>query len=176
MKLMRIALLPFLVATMTFAPSALTPSDALAANANNASQTLSIGTGTFKVVPETTTNGTATGIQSFPAASGSAGFKFFYVNTGKINANAFSWTIAYVSGTSGINLLLQCPVDTTFSSSSLCSDSSTPTTMAITGTGPALLTGQWLPVYLEITRNRTTYSAASTVSSSQIRAGFTTNS
>ena len=154
--------LPFILASIT-------PADAnLGARAFNATP-LSFGTGTFKIAPENTTTGTSSGILTW-IANATTDIYFYYVNTGSINVSSFNWTITRTVG-SGAFVITKCPINTTFSSPTLCSDSSTPTSMTATGTtGPAMTPGQWLPVYINITKKTDTFTGASTVSSSQIRA------
>lgn len=133
----------------------------------------SITSVTFKVAPETTTSGTATGIITWTAGANNANFFAYYVNTGTVDDAAFSWTVTQTVGGGG-HTLNSCPVNTTFSTATLCSDSSTPTTMALTGTGPALAVGEWLPIHIKINSKNNAFTAASTVSGSQIRAGTNT--
>ncbi len=133
----------------------------------------SITSVTFKVAPEATTGGTATGIITWTAAANNANFYAYYVNTGTVNDTAFSWTVTHSVGT-GTFTLNYCPVNTTFSSPTLCSNSSTPTTMPLTGTGPALTVGEWRPIHIKITKKNDAFTVASTVSGSQIRAGTNT--
>lgn len=142
------------------------------AKASNSSAQ-SITSVTFKVAPETTTSGTATGIITWTAGANNANFFAYYVNTGTVNDNAFSWTVTHTVGTGGFTLDF-CPIGTTYSSATLCSDSSTPTSMALTGTGPALTVGQWRPIHIKISKKNDVFTAASSVSGSQIRAGTNT--
>ena len=155
--------------------SILSPSNAYAgviAKASN-SPTQSISTVTFKVAPETTTNGSATGIVTLTAAANNSDTFAFFVNTGTVNVKAFSWTITQTIGV-GTFTLDACPVNTTFSTATLCSDSSAPTTITLTGTGPALTIGQWRPIHIFIKTKNNAFSVASTVSGSQVRNGTNT--
>lgn len=159
--------LPFLLL------ASITPADANlgAQTSNGTAQSLS--TVTFKVAPEATTNGTATGIITWTAGAANANFYAYYVNTGTVNDAAFSWTVTRTVGTNSYTLDY-CPTDTTFSSATLCSDSSTPTTMALTGTGPALAVGQWMPIHIKISKKNDAFTVAATVSASQIRTATNT--
>ena len=133
----------------------------------------SISSVTFKVAPENTTGGTASGLLTWTANS-TTDIYFYYVNTGTIQVNSFNWTITRTVGSGGFTIT-KCPINTTFSTATRCSDSSTPTSMTATGTtGPTLTPGQWLPVYINITSKTDTFTGASTVSRSQIRAGTNT--
>lgn len=152
-----------------FILSSVTTADAnLGARAYNAAA-MSFGTGTFKVAPETTTAGTATGIQTFSAIRSNVDVYFYYVNTGNITVSAFTFTMAKTGG-SGTYNLWKCPVNTTFSTATLCSDSSAPVSITLTGTGSSLSAGQWLPIYINVLSRSDTFTAASSVSSSQLRA------
>ena len=155
--------------------SIFTPTTVYASVTSKASNSTaqSITSVTFKVAPEATTSGTATGIITWTAGAANANFFSYYVNTGTVNVAAFSWTVTQTVGTGGFTLDF-CPIGTTYSSATLCSDSSTPTTMALTGTGPALTIGQWRPIHIKITKKSDAFTAASTVSGAQIRAGTNT--
>jgi hypothetical protein len=154
--------------------SILSPTNAYASViASSGSPTQSITSVTFKVAPETTTGGIATGTISFTAGANNAVTRFFYVNTGTVNILSFTRTITQTVAAGGFTLNA-CPVNTTFSSNTTCSDASTPTTITLTGTGPALTVGQWSPIQLIVTKKNDAFTFASTVSGSQIRAGTNT--
>lgn len=154
-----LALLSVLIPTTVYASST--------AKASNGTAQ-SFQTVIFSVAPETTTNGSATGIITWTAPANNTDFYAYYVNTGTIAVNAFTWTVAHVSGGAG-NTLNYCPIGTTFTLPNKCSDNSTPTAMAASGTGPALAVGQWRPIHFKINSNGAVFTAASTVSRSQIR-------
>ena len=128
--------------------------------------TLFINTGKYSVAPEGTTSGTSNGALVWSSVASGSNLYFYYRNTGDFPIAAFSWSITRTSGT-GSFTVYKCPINTTFTSSTLCSDSSTPTSMNKTGTGPALTPGQWLPVLIRTTVASSSYSASSTISSSQ---------
>ena len=155
--------------------SILSPTNAYAsviAKASN-STAQSITSAIFSVAPESTTGGTAAGTVPLTAATPNSDTFAFYKNTGTVNVTAFTWTITHSTGT-GIFTLDACPVNTTFTSATACSDLSTPTTIALTGTGPALTQGQWRPIHIFIKTKNDVFTVASTVSTSQIRAGTNT--
>ena len=155
--------------------SILSPTNAYAsviARAPN-STAQSITSVTFKVAPEATTGGTATGTISFTAGSKNAVTRFFYVNTGTVNILSFTRTITQTVAVGGFTLNA-CPINTTYSTNTTCSDGSTPTTITLTGTGPALTVGQWNPIQLIVAKASDAFTFASTVSGSQIRAGSNT--
>ena len=157
--------------------SIFTPTTAFASVTATAPNTTpqSITSATFKVAPETTTGGTATGIITRTAPLGNDEFFLYYVNTGTINDTAFNWTVTQTIATGGFTLDF-CPINKTYSSPTLCSDNSIPTSMALTGTnGPALTVGQWRPIHIKIKKSGDTFTFASSVSAaSQIRAGTNT--
>ena len=127
----------------------------------------------FKIAPETTTGGTATGIVTLTGVGANSNMYMYYVNTGTVNDTAVSWTVVHTVGVGGYTLNY-CPVNTTFNTATQCSDLSAPVVMALTGTGPALTVGQWRPVHIKINTNGNAFTFASTVSGSQIRAGTNT--
>ena len=153
----------------------LSPTNAYASTISRALNTTaqSFSTVNFKVAPELTTNGSGTGIQTFTSGSNGVNYYFYYVNTGTVNVNSFTWTIIQTFGANPYTLNA-CPINTTFNSPAQCSDLSAPTTIALTGTGPALTLGQWRPIHLLINKKNDIFTAASTVSSSQIRAATNT--
>ncbi len=159
-----LALLTLLLPTTVYA--------SVTAKASNSSAE-SFTTVIFSVAPESTTNGSATGVITWTAPANNSNFFAYFVNTGTISVTAFSSTITNVSGNAG-NTLDSCPIGTTYSTATLCSDSSTPTTLALIATGPALTVGQWLPIHIKINKIGAVFSAGSTVSRSQIRAGTNT--
>ena len=156
--------------------SILSPTDAyasvIAKTSNSTAQTIT--SVTFKVAPEATTNGTSTGLITWASSVNNTDFFAYYVNTGTVNTTAFSWTVAQTVVGAGSFTLDYCPINTTYSSPTLCSDSSAPTTMSLTGTGPALTVGQWRPIHMNIVKKSNTFTVASTVSRSQIRAATNT--
>ena len=155
--------------------SILSPTNAYASVIGTASNSTaqSISTVTFKVAPQTTTGGSATGTVTLTAAAPNSDTFAFYKNTGTVNVTAFSWTITRATGT-GIFTLDACPVNTTFATPTSCSDTSTPTTIPSTGTGPALTQGQWRPIHIFIKTKTDAFTVASTVSGSQVRTGTNT--
>ena len=159
-----IALLSIFTSTTVYA--------SVTAKASN-STAQSITSVKFKIAPETTTGGTAAGSITLTGSGPNSNMYMYYVNTGTVNDTAFSWTVARGVGV-GTYTLNYCPVNTTFSTATQCSDLSVPTTMALTGTGPALTVGQWRPVHIKITTNGNSFIFTSTVSGSQIRAGTNT--
>jgi len=154
--------------------SILSPTNAYASVISKASNSTaqSITSVTFKVTPETTTNGSAAGTVTLTAATPNSDTFAYFVNTGTVNVKAFSWTITHSVGT-GTFTLDACPVNTTYSLPT-CSDGSTPITLATSGTGPALTVGQWRPIHILIKTKTDAFTVASTVSGSQIRTGTNT--
>ena len=132
---------------------------------------VSLGTAKFMVAPENTTGSTATGTKSWTAVNANTDIYFFYKNTGSLTVTAFSWAITHTSGGGGYSIY-SCPVGTTFTSATLCSDSSTPVVKGNSGTGPSLTSGQWVPIYINIAAKNDSFRASATVSSSQIRASI----
>ena len=157
--------------------SIFTPTAAFASATAKASNSTvqSFKSAIFSVAPEATTGGTATGIITRTAPLNTDEFFFYYVNTGTINDTAFNWTVTQTIATGGFTLDF-CPINKTYSSPTLCSDNSIPTSMALTGTnGPALTVGQWRPIHIKIKKSGDTFTFASSVSAaSQIRAGTNT--
>lgn len=134
----------------------------------------SVKSAIFSVAPEATTGGTATGIITRTAAAANAEFFLYYVNTGNVDVTTFNWTVTQTITTGGFTLDF-CPINKTYSSPTLCSDNSTPTIMALTGTnGPALTVGQWRPIHIKIKKSGDQFTFASSVSTAQIRAGTNT--
>ena len=155
--------------------SILSPTNAYASVIGTASNSTahSITTVTFKVAPQITTGGTATGTVTLTAATPNSDTFAFYKNTGTVNVTAFSWTITHSTGT-GIFTLDTCPVNTTFSTPTTCSDASAPVTIPLTGTGPALTQGEWRPIHIFIKSKNDAFTVASSVSGSQVRTGTNT--
>lgn len=150
----------------------ITPADAnLSANTNNTTA-MSWKTGIFSVAPETSTNiaVATTGIKSIPAGSGGLDFFFYYLNTGTINISAFTRTITLTAGNATGSTFDSCPIGKTYNNPTQCSDFSAPTTITLTGTGPALSAGQWQPIHIFVNKNTAAYTIASNVTSSQLRA------
>jgi len=159
--------------------SILSPTNAYAsviAKASNSSAQ-SIKTVTFQVAPELTTTGSATTFTPFSSTSNGVSHDAYFVNFGTVDVKAFTWTFNQTAGTSPATLYA-CPINIIFKPSVLqCSDSSTPTTIAttsvgpavLTGTGPALKIGEYYPIRLLINKKNDTFTVSSTVSGSQIR-------
>jgi len=158
--------LPFLIA-LSIAPAGAN----LSAKTNN-TPAMSWKTGIFSVAPETSTNVAiaTTGVKSIPAGSGGLDFFFYYLNTGTIDISAFTRTITLTAGNGNGSLVNSCPVGTTYNTPTQCSNLSAPTTITLTGTGPALSVGQWQPIHIFVNKNTAAYTIASKVTSSQLRA------
>ena len=131
MKTIRIALLSFLIAAVTFAPVDLAQSNALVARANNASGTLSVGTGTF--IAYATTSSSGANPNAPLTLSNTSGAQYFYIrSTGTIAITAVTATISY-AGTPSTTTLLYCNEQVTFSARHTCSSGSS-TSLPTTGT------------------------------------------
>ena len=175
MKIIRIALLSFLISAVTFAPVDLAQSNAVIARANNASGTLFVGTGTF--IAYATTSTTGANPNAPLTLSNSSGAQYFYIrNTGTIAITAVTATISY-AGNPSTTTLLYCNEQVLFSARHTCSNG-TSTSSPTTGTVSIPLSIQpnsWYEFELDLKKAATPTISVS-VSSSQIRPGITTNS
>jgi len=175
MKYIRIALLSFLIAAVTFAPFDLAQSNALIARANNASGTLSVGSGTF--IAYATTSSTGSNPNAPLTLSNTKGAQYFYIrNTGTFAITAVTATISY-AGNPSTTTLLYCNEQIAFSARRTCSSGSS-TSSPTAGTFSIPLSIQPNSWYeFEIDPKKTaTPTISLTVSSSQIRPRITTNS
>ena len=175
MKTIRIALLSFLIAAVTFAPVDLAQSNALVARANNASGVLSVGTGTFIAYATTSSSGAKPNAPL--TLLNSNGAQYFYIrNTGTIAITAVTVNLSYTSST-GATTFQHCNAQVVFSALNTCA-SGTSTSLSTSGTFAFSLSIQpnsWYEFELDPNK-KTTPTISVTVSSSQIRPGFTTNS
>lgn len=147
------------------------------------STTHSVTSGTFKVAPQTAAQTTqicplpavaTTGVKTIPTGSNGLDFFYCYLNTGTLALAGFTRTITLVAGNGTGSTFDSCPVGKTYNNSTQCSDLSTPITLSLTGTGPALLVGQWLPIHIFVSKSTATYTVSSTVTNSQIRTATNT--
>lgn len=139
----------------------------------------SIGTGTFKIYPGATTGAAATGAPITLSNSVAAQFAFIK-NSGTIDTASFAITVTWA----GIKTttLKYCPLNTTFSSATLCSDSTAPvligagiadgSVVTVTVTMPS---GSFLPISVKPSKSDIP-TIGTSVSSTQIRAAKVTNS
>ena len=179
MRVVRSTLIAAVVGVISLAPTLLVSATAaINARANNVSAE-SVGTGTFKIYPSATTGGAATGAAITLVNSNAAQF-LFIKNSGTINTAKFTNTVTWTS--SRTTTLKNCPLNTTFTSATLCSNSSVPVSIA-TGTtsGTALVvtftipSGSYLPISITPS-GLGTPTISTSVSSTQIRTATVTNS
>jgi len=143
----------------------------------------SILSGTFKVAPQTAAPTTqicplpavaTTGVKTIPTGSNGLDFYYCYLNTGTLALTGFTRTITLVGGNGNNSTFDSCPVGKTYNNSTQCSDFTIPTTLSLTGTGPALSVGEWLPIHIFVSKSTATYTISSKVSNSQIRSATNT--
>ena len=179
MGVVRSTLIAAVVGVISLTPTLLVSATAAISARISNSSTESVGTGTFKIYPSATAGGAATGAAITLSNSSAAQF-LFIKNSGTIDTAKFTNTITWTS--SRTTTLKSCPLNTTFQSATLCSNSSAPVTIA-TGTtsGTALVvtftipSGSYLPI--SVTPSGTgTPTISTSVSSTQIRTATVTNS
>ena len=172
MRIGRSTFIAAVVGAISLAPTLLgSATAAISAYTSNASA-LSVGTGTFKIYPSKTAIGAATGAPIALLKSNAAQF-LFIKNSGTIDTSKFTIQITWTSSSS--TTLKNCPLNVTFSSATLCSDSSSPATIfsgISSGTAQvvtfAIPAGSYLPISVTPSGNDTPTISAS-VSSTQIR-------
>lgn len=177
MNLYRTALTSALTAAITFAPMQLIPADAvvtaIANNSSNALATLSVSSASFILYPTANVAGANPGA-ALTLAKTNASQYFYLRNTGSVEISRFSLSI---TGTSSAAFTLsRCDEKVEFTSVDVCSSGS-PTVITvlvgeITLTVP---TSSWFNFQLTPSK-QSTPSISVSVSSSQIRGGFVTNS
>ena len=176
MKYIRIALLSFLMAAVTFSPLDLTLSNATGTTAKSASGTLSVGTGTFIAYATTTSSGANPNAPL--TLSNSNGAQYFYIrNTGTIAITAVTLTISY-TGNPNATTLVHCNEQITFRALSTCTSVSSTSSATTSGTFAISLSVQpnsWYEFELAPSK-KVTPTIGVTVSSSQLRSRITTNS
>jgi len=179
MKIKRSTLIAVVVGAITLAPTLLVSAKAaLDAHVSNATAQ-SVGSGTFKIYPSATTGGAATGAITL-INSNAAQFAFIK-NSGTIDTAKFTNTVTWSSAKT--TTLKRCPLNTTFTSATVCSDTSTPVTIA-TGTANAaalivtfaIPAGSYLPVSVTPNSGTVTPTISTSVSSTQIRTATVLNS
>lgn len=178
MKIKRSTLIAVVVGAITLAPTLLVSAMAtLNAHVSNASAQ-SVGSGTFKIFPSATAGGAATGAITL---SNTSAAQFAYIkNSGSIDTAKFTNTVTWAGVKT--TTLKRCPLNTTFSSATSCSDGSTPVTIA-TGTANAaalvitftIPAGSYLPISIQPSKTDTP-TISTSVSSTQIRTSTVTNS
>ena len=175
----RSTLIAVVVGAISLAPTLLVSATA-ALNAytrNVASQ--SVGSGTFIIYPSALSTGSATGAAITLLNSNAAQFAFIK-NSGTLDTAKFTNTVSWAGVKT--TTLKRCPLNTTFSSATLCSDGSAPVTIA-TGTANAVAlvviftipAGSYLPISIQPSKTDTP-TISTSVSSTQIRATTVTNS
>ena len=178
MRVVRSTLIAAVVGVISLAPTLLVSATAsINARTNNVSAE-SIGTGTFKIYPSATVGGAAGGAIAL-ANTNAAQFAFIN-NSGTITTAQFTNTVTWSSGST--TKLSRCPLNTTFTSATGCSDLSAPVVIA-TGTlsGAGLVVtftipaGSYLPISVTPT-GKSTPTISTSVSSTQIRTATVTNS
>ena len=179
MGVVRSTLIAAAVGAISLAPTLLLSATAANnARTNNVSAE-SVGTVTFKIYPSATAGGAATGAAITLANVNGAQFAFIK-NSGTINTQKFTNIVTWTSGST--TTLKNCPLNTTFTSATLCSNSTTPVTIA-TGSlsGAALVvtftipSGSYLPISVTPSA-KDTPTISTSVSSTQIRTATVTNS
>ena len=167
----RTALVGLALGALLLAPQASDlASAAVSAIAGN-SQTQAISTATYLAAAVTTT-GAANPKASLSSVMGNnTNPLYFYVKsfgTDTLTGFTFSGTT-----TSGSLTYKKCPIGTTFTSATRCSDTSTPTTATAGAVTAALTTGQYLPMSATPNRNSVTITISISVGNTQDRAPIT---
>ncbi len=179
MRVVRSTLIAAAVGVISLAPTLLVSATAaINAHTNNVSAE-SVGTGTFKIYPSATAGGAATGAAITLVNSSAAQF-LFIKNSGTIDTARFTNTVTWAGVKT--TTLKNCPLNTTFTSATLCSNSTTPVTIATgTANGAALVVtftipaGSYLPISIAPSKADTP-TISTSVSSTQIRTATVTNS
>lgn len=178
MNVVRSTLIAAAVGVISLAPTLLVSATASINALTNNISAESTGTGTFKIYPSTAVGGAAGGAI---ALSNSNAAQFAFINnSGTITTAQFTNTVTWSSG--GTTTLSRCPLNTTFTSATVCSDASTPVVIAtgtVSGTGLVVTftipVGSYLPISVK-TSGKATPTISTSVSSTQIRSAVVTNS
>jgi hypothetical protein len=172
MRIGRSTFIAAVVGVISLAPTLLVSATAAISAYTANTSALSVGTGTFKIYPSATTGGAATGAAITLIRASGAQF-LFIKNSGTIDTAKFTIDITWASSSS--TTLKNCPLNTTFSSATTCSDSSSPTTIfsgISSGTAQevtfAIPAGSYLPISITPSA-KDTPTISSSVSSIEIR-------
>lgn len=174
MKLIRAALLSFLIATISFLPSFLISAQAITnAISTNSSGAMSVSTATFNAYATTSASGASTGAPLTMNAS--SGDQYPYIrNTGNTDITGFMMTIT----TSPVHsfTLKRCALNVAFKSPNTCVSGSV-TTVSIAGGAVTLAipAGSWYAFDFKPSKS-TTPTFDISVTSSQIGLPTITNS
>lgn len=179
MKFVRVALISFLISSVSLFPTAIISADAASQAVANSSSSqpggTSITTGSFVVIPTLTPLGS--NVPGTPLTlSKSSGAQYFYVrNSGNLDVVQFSFSITY-DVPSGAVALKRCDTGVSFSGPNTCNTGSA-TVISVNGGVVDLLLPPNSWVELEIdTKKKVTPTFSISVSSSQIRSPILTNS
>lgn len=147
MRTKQIALASAVVGALSLAPTQLSPADAsMSAKAATAVGAESVSTTTFIVYPTTTSNGANPNGVALGLSHTSSSQTFFVRNTGAKNLNSFVFSVA--SAPTANFTYKNCPINTTFSSATKCSDGSTAPSVSAGTVGIALPAGSYIEIQL----------------------------
>ena len=167
----RTALVGLALGALLLAPQASDLASAAASAFAGNSQTQSISTASYLAAPVSSTaaSNPKQALQIQPGNSTAA--QYFYVKsfgTDSLTGFTFSGTT-----TSGSLTYKKCPIGTTFSSSTRCSDSSTPTTVTAGAVTAALGTSSYQPMSVTPSKTNVTITITVTINNTQDRAAVT---
>ncbi len=167
----RTALVGLVLGALFIAPQVNDLASAAALAFAGNSQTQGITTASYLAAPvsATTASNPKQALQIQPGNSTAA--QYFYVKsfgTDALTGFTFSGTT-----TSGTLTYKKCPIGTTFSSSTRCSDNSTPTSVTAGAVTAALGTSSYQPMSVTPSKTNVTITITVTVSSTQDRAPVT---
>ena len=179
MSIKRSTLIAVVVGAISLAPTLLVSAMAVLNSRTGNVTAQSVGSGTFIIYPSATAGGTASGAITL-INSNAAQFAFIK-NSGTLDTAKFTNTVTWSSAKT--TTLKRCPLNTTFTSATVCSDTSTPVTIA-TGTANAaalivtfaIPAGSYLPVSVTPNSGTVTPTISTSVSSTQIRTATVINS
>lgn len=179
MKLIKAALLSFLISCITFFPMEVMSADAVpqavASSSSSNSAGLSIGTGSFIVYATSSPSGPNPGGVALTLSKTSYAQYFYVRNTGNIDVARFSITISYDAGP-GTVTLDRCNVGVSFTALNTCA-SGNKTAMSISNGVLTLSVPSNTWFSFELDPQKTVLPTINvSVSSSQIRSAIVTNS
>jgi len=132
------------------------------------SQTQGITTATYLAAAVSSTGASNPKVALQIVTGGNTNAQYFYVkNFGSNALIGFGFTGNVTSGTLTYK---KCPVGTTFSTATRCSDSSTPTTASAGAVTTSLAAGSYLPMSVTPSKTNVTITIATSVNNTQDRA------
>ena len=166
----RLALVGLVLGALVIAPQVTDLASASVSALAGNSQTQGISTSTYLAAAVTTTSAAnpKQALQIQPGNTTSA--QYFYVKSfGSSSLTGFTFS---GSTTSGTLTYKKCPIGTTFSTATKCSDASTPTTVSASGVTAALGTSGYLPMSVTPSKTNVTITISISVSNTQDRAAL----